>query len=1253
MSRLAAATAVFAFAWTFLRAGAFDWQSGKDFRSAPLPVSRSGKAGFTRLPPSLTGITFTNHLADNTAAQNQIRLNGSGVALGDVDGDGRCDLYFCRLEGPNALYRNRGGWKFEDIAASAGVACEGQFSTGATLADVDGDGDLDLLVNALGGGTRLFLNDGKGHFQEATDAGLIRKFASMSMALADIDGDGALDLYVANYRTTTVRSTGLDMLNVNGRRMLKPEDRDQMYITPDGFLREHGEVDAVYLNDGKGHFTALSWTDGRFVDERGRPLAGPPRDWGFSVMFRDINGDGAPDIYVCNDFWSPDRIWINDGKGKFRALARTALPDTSSFSMGVDFADINRDGFDDFIVLDMLSPNHVRRITQSSRKGIRASPVGMTDERPQVEHNTLFLNRGDGTFAGIADFAGLAATEWSWCPVFLDVDLDGYEDLLITTGYSFDTQDMDADERINARGPWPREKVPFKLLMYPPLPLPRKAFHNGRDLTFKEVGQEWGFCDEGVAQGMALADLDGDGDLDLVVNNLNGPAGIYRNESAAPRVAVRLKGSPPNTRGIGAKIWLYGGAVPMQSQEMICGGRYLSSDDPMRVFAAGTPTNEMRIEVRWRSGRSSIVNGVKANRIYEVDEAGAEAKANSQQPTTNNQQPTTLNPQPPVFADVSELIQHTHHEDPFDDTERQPLLWKKLSQSGPGVGWYDVDGDGWEDLIVASGRGGPLAVYRNDGHGGFQRMSGAPVSQVATRDQTGVLGWSKGPGKAMILSGSANYEDGLALGPCVRQYDLAAGTIDDRLPGQLSSTGPLALADLKGEGQLSLFVGGRVIAGRYPEAASSLLFHWREGKWEADVENTRRLAGVGMVSGAVFSDLDGDGRPELILACEWGPVRIFRNEQGKLITWDAPVTINNQRLTLDQLSGWWNGVTTGDLDGDGRMDIIASNWGSNTRYQSHRAQPLRVYYGEASGSLALVQSYYDAEMKKTVPEEGLDFVAKGLPFIRERVHTHLEYGQASAEEILGDWLKNARELRAGALESMIFFNRGDHFEAKPLPAEAQWAPAFAVCVGDYDGDGAEDVFLSQNFFAMESDTTRCDAGRGLWLRGDGKGGLSAVPGQESGVKVYGEQRGAALCDYDGDGRVDLVVTQNGAETKLYHNVRGRPGLRVRLKGPAGNPAGVGAQLRLMYGTGPLAAPLSRGGGAAGARGAGEVNGPVREIHAGSGYWSEDSVVQILGAPEPPKKLWVRWPGGKITTGPLPQSVKEIEADDNGQIRKLR
>jgi hypothetical protein len=316
------------------------------------------------------------------------------------------------------------------------------------------------------------------------------------------------------------------------------------------------------------------------------------------------------------------------------------------------------------------------------------------------------------------------------------------------------------------------------------------------------------------------------------------------------------------------------------------------------------------------------------------------------------------------------------------------------------------------------------------------------------------------------------------------------------------------------------------------------------------------------------------------------------------------------------------------------MDLIVSNWGLNTKYRASREHPRRLYYGDLSGAgtVDLVEAYYDEGMKKEVPERDLNAAGGALPFLREKFPTYAAYGQAGVGEIYGEKLRAMKVVEANTLASMVFLNRGDHFEGRELPREAQFSPAFAVCVGDYDGDGKEDVFLSQNFFAVSAEQSRSDAGRGLWLRGDGKGGLSAVPGQESGIKVYGEQRGAALCDYDGDGRVDLVVTQNGAPSKLFHNVEGKPGLRVRLKGPPGNPKGVGAQLRLRFG---------------------QRWGPAREVHAGSGYWSQDSAIQVMATPEPPTQIQIRWPGGKLTSSPIPNNVKEVEVDRNGDVKALR
>src|SRR6266516_2951951 len=491
----------------FAELGPTPWQSGNGFRFAEIVLPKSGKPGFVKLDAASIGISFTNLLSSERSMTNSPLNNGSGIAAGDVDGDGRCDLYFCGLENANALYQNLGTGQFRDISEQAVVACAGQFSTGAVLADLDGDGDLDLAVNALGGGTRLFLNDGTGHFMEVTQrAGLTSHAASMALAVADFDADGNLDIYVTNYRSTVLidepdtRFTVnlIDgkprIVKVNGLSVTAPGLVGRFSIGPSGGPLEHGEADVLYHNDGKGHFVPVSWIDGTFLDEDGNPLSTPPYDWGLGVVFRDLNGDGAPALYVCNDSHSPDRIWINLGRGRFQAIARTAIRKTSLSSMGVDVADINRDGLDEIFVLDMLSRDHqINNVLKAEKK--------------LTSVQQLFLRK-----------------------------------------------------------------------LLPSYATSPKIYRNRGDLTFEDRSREWGFSYVGVSQGMCLADLDNDGDLDVVVNNLNGPAGIYRNESNAPRVAVRLKGLPPNTHGIGAKIWLYGGAAPMQSQEMICGGRYLSSD---------------------------------------------------------------------------------------------------------------------------------------------------------------------------------------------------------------------------------------------------------------------------------------------------------------------------------------------------------------------------------------------------------------------------------------------------------------------------------------------------------------------------------------------------------------------------------------------------------------------------------------------------------------------------------------------------
>lgn len=1191
-------------------------------RRHSLTIDSGTSTGFERLPASETGIAFTNQLALDRYITNQIYLNGAGVALGDINGNGLTDIYLCGIDNRNALYRNLGDWKFEDITEQAGVACENLASTGAALADLNGNGHLDLIVNTVGQGTHIFANDGQGHFTEVTrNAPLNIGRAGMSLALADVDGDGLLDIYITNYRTETIRDHPqtrlqgnridgkLVVLFVDGRPTTEPDLVGRFTLSEDGRIQEHGEVDVLYRNQGNFRFMPMPFTGGSWRDEDNLPFEQPPNDWGLSAMFRDMTGNGFPDLYVANDFESPDRIWINDGKGNFRAIDRLAIRQTSLFSMGVDFGDLNRNGYDDIIVSDMLMQEHASRHLRIGDIAPVFLEVGKIDDRPQYSANTILLNRGDGTYAQIGWYSRAEASGWTWCPVLIDIDLDGYEDIIFPTGHERDMMNADVTDHAEVLKAQRRmsklEQLRLRTL-FDRFDTPNVAFRNRGDLTFEDVSEAWGFTAQEVSQGIALGDLDNDGDLDVVVNNLNGSVGIYKNITTAPRVAVRLKGQSPNTRGIGARLKLYGGAVPLQTQEIISGGRYLGSDDPVRVFAAGHVTNQMRLEILWRSGQRSIVEDIRANSVYEIEEAHAK--------------PFEARPRPepePHFQEVTSF-EHTHHEEFFEDLNRQPLIPHRLSQLGPGVAWHDVNQNGWDDLVIGSGHGGSVAIYTNDQRGGFNRWTEPFLDRPVPRDQTTVLGM-----QSTLVIGSASYEDGLTNLGAIRVYDLNRKAGGDSVLGEVSSTGPLAIADVDGDGALDLFIGGRVVPGRYPEPADSLLLRNEGGRLVVG----QRFEKLGLVSGAVFSDLNGNGSPDLVLACDWGPVRVFRNERGTF----REIT---RELGLDEYLGWWNGVATADLNNNGRPDLIVGNWGLNSRYRPTPDNPRNLYYGDIDGDglIDLIETIYDPILQQEVPDRGLKLVTFALPWIREITPTYEAYGIASIQDLYGDMLESTRKLQVNTLASMVFLNQGDRFEARPLPPKAQFAPAMGVAVGDFDGDGNDDVFLSQNFFAVAPDGWRQDAGRGLWLRGDGLGHLEPIAGQDSGIKVYGEQRGAALSDFNQDGRVDLVVTQNGAATKLYRNIGAKPGLRVRLQGPSGNPTGIGAAMRLRFG---------------------DRHGPLREIQAGSGYWSQNSAVQVFGTPDPPTALEIRWPTGVTTTVAVPPGSLEIAVDPRGRVRKIR
>jgi hypothetical protein len=789
------------------------------------------------------------------------------------------------------------------------------------------------------------------------------------------------------------------------------------------------------------------------------------------------------------------------------------------------------------------------------------------------------------------------------------VDLDGWEDILVGTGHLWDVMDGDTQYRLRNRLneiDWHRMVFEF-----PPLPLPNVAFRNRGDLTFEDASHAWRFdLGPDVSHAMALADLDGDGDLDAVINRLGKPAAVLRNDATASRVAVRLHGTTPNTGGIGSRVRVLGGAVPRQEHEVIAGGHYLAGSDPELSFATGA-AQQVTIEVDWRDGRRSVISGATPNRLYEIEESSASPSSGSPSPEGRGGQGVRT-----LFSDVTEQLGgHTHVEPYFDDYIRQITLPNAFSQLGPGVAWDDLDGDGHEDLIVGTGKSGTLAWFRNDGR---RLRPAAARFPAAPGDLTTVLGWTDGRGTRTVLAGLSTYEatpnDALAASGVVA-YSPATGAVTPLIPGDSAAVGPLASSDVDGDGDLDLFVGARIIPGGYPLSPSSRLFRNDAGRLVPDSATNGQFAHMGMVSAALFSDIDGNGWPDLLVALEWGTIHIFLNQQGRLLPGpDLP--------GLSGLYSRWNGLATGDLDGDGRLDIVATSWGRNIEYHASPADPLFLYSGYfvEGGRPGVLLAQQDSRIGDVAPLTTYARLGLALPGAAQRLRTFGAFADADIDHVLGSLAPKTIRLGATTMDHMAFLNRGDRFEARPLTAEAQCAPAFYAGIADFDGDGNEDLFLSENFFPTEIATPRYDAGRSLLLRGNGAGALEPIAGQRSGLEVYGEQRGAAYADFDGDGRLDLAVSQNAAPTRLFHNTGAVPGLRVRLIGPVGNPTAIGARMRLRYG---------------------EKEGPVREIQAGSGYWSQNGAVQVLGRSGEPTALWVRWPGGREQVVPLTRGQAEV------------
>ncbi|MEX1270108.1 MAG: FG-GAP-like repeat-containing protein [Balneolaceae bacterium] len=1196
-----------------------EWNTdGQGYHWAEVKTGFFGNMGFEQLSSSKTNIDFVNRLTDEEIAENRHYLNGSGVAAGDINGDGFTDLYFASLTGSNKLYKNLGGMKFEDITEESGVGLEGYASTGAVFADVNGNGHLDLLVTSMSRENVLFINDGGGTFRKEEDSGLGRAGGSNTMALTDITGNGYPDLYITNYKEKSLKdlytTRELDWNNVLNEpyneqqqtgpyTLIPPFDQHyEIYMTDDNRLAglaETGELDELYLNTG-GKFEKVTDTREIFLDADGNPYGLQP-DWGLAAKFQDLNGDGFQDLYVCNDFHTKDRIWMNQGEGIFKAADDWSIRNLSFACMGVDFSDINRDGELDIFTAEMLGTDHDQRLRQVGPDDPFPGQHRQTDSRPTYNRNSLYLKREDETYAEISYLSGVEATGWSWDATFMDIDLDGYEDLIVANGYLYHILDMDAQLNMVRKRRNMDEHFDEFIRDAPSLELQNQAFLNNGDLTFRELSTELGFKEADISHGMAVADLNNDGTLDLVTNRMNSEAGIYQNRTNAPRISIRLKGKAPNTQAAGAKVELYGAQVHQQ-KEVSIGGSYASGSDPLVVFAADPKNSDHQIVINWPDGTESIIENVKANRIYEIREAEITKNEEPDSPAGVMVSEQVEDVSTPIFEDISDQLNHIHHEDPFTDFAIQPLLPGSMGQLGPGITWLDLDEDGRDDLLISSGKGGELVIFKNREEGGFDRLALSPLTDLAPGDQTSILGWRE-DNYLRIVVGSSNYEQGSSRAPSVYLYKIEVTpggpriVETDSLPGIYSTTGTLAAADVTGNGYPDLFIGGRLKPGQYPADADSRLYLNENGNFRLDESNSRLFSGLGLVTGAVFSDFTRNRKPDLLISTEWGTLRLFENRDGRF-------TEITKQAGLDTFKGLWNGVATGDFTNNGYPDIVATNRGRNSSYQFDQDRPMRIYFDDFNQDSRM-------EILEAVVGAGGEYVPgrklyhyESIPAIANQMRSHLQFSTTTLPELFDNQLHDIPYKEINTLEHMVFLNNGDGFVARPLPAEAQFSIAFHAGVADMDNDGFEDIFITQNFFGVPEQVMRMDAGRALWLKGDGTGNFHPVSGEQSGIKVYGEQRGAAFSDFNRDGRTDLSVSQNRFNTKLFLNRTETRGFRITLKGPPSNRDGIGSRIRLVYKDGK--------------------QGPVREVQAGAGYWSQNSFTQVIGASDDVEQIEVDW-----------------------------
>lgn len=1038
---------------------------------------------FTSLDKNSTGVNFQNTFFDDgplNVANYIYFYNGGGVSIGDINNDGLQDILFTGNMVRNRLFLNKGNFKFEDITQRSGVAEKQGWCTGATMVDINKDGRLDIYicrsadVNPQRRKNLLFINNGDLTFSEKADEyGLGDSGYSTQAAFFDYDKDGDVDCFVINHSTQKYTAGVQD--NPALRKEFNPASASKLY-----------------RNDN-GHFTDISLQAG---------ITSNVLTFGLGIAISDINNDGWPDVFVSNDFNEPDYLFINNRDGTFTEQLSKCMDETSLFSMGSDAADYNNDGFVDVLTLDMLAEDNKTQKMHSGAENFDKLQFLFTQGfYYQYSRNMLQKNNGDGTFSEVGQLAGVSNTDWSWAALFADYDNDGHKDLFVTNGYVKDYTEMDflkysIDRLIRSRHGEKVDAIPEYIRKMPTIEIPNFIFQNNGNETFTKKTTEWGMDKPGVSAGAAYADLDNDGDLDLVINNCNNYASIHKNNSEQliknNFLKIKFQGEPYNEQGIGAKVTLYSNGNRYYQEQMPVRG-FQSSVDPVLNFGIGQVSIVDSMVVIWPTDKMQTLKNVKANQTISINIKDATAMWVYDTITTATKYFT----EQPAFN-------FNHTENKFNDFTVQTLLLNYLSRQGPCMAKADVNKDGREDFFIGGAKGQSGQLFIQLANGKFTATSQPALTRDALfedaaaeffdADKDGDMDLYVGSGGFEFNEKDAALQDRLYLNNGKGNFTKE----ENALPQILVSKSCVKAADIEGDGDTDLFVGGRVVPGKYPISPESfLLLNDGKGNFTNATETIApALKYIGMVTDALWIDINKDGKNDLIVVGEWMPVKVFINHDKVL----KDESSNYIKFTTN---GWWNKIYADDFDGDGDKDLVIGNIGLNTQFHSNENEPLQLYYKDfdGNGSIDPIFCYYINGI--SYPANSRDDLTDQLPMLKKKFLEYHQYANATINDVFTpDQLKGAKVLNVTEQSTLYLQNDVEKgFSKKPLPVQAQYAPVYAITSLDANKDGKNDLLLAGNNSWTRIKYGRYSANHGILLIGDGKGNFTYIPQWRSGLNI--------------------------------------------------------------------------------------------------------------------------------------------------------